>query len=66
MKLTVITPRFTIAGVPLAQQRFARALAAQGHDVDLIIGYIEPGNNIQEFKEICAIAKKRVLLHGKS
>ncbi len=59
MKLTVITPRFTIAGVPLAQQRFARALAAQGHDVDLIIGYIEPGNNIQEFKDINIIDLKK-------
>jgi len=52
MKLTVVTPRFTIAGVPLAQQRFARALAAQGHDVDLIIGHIETRNEMQEFKGI--------------
>ena len=52
MKITVVTPRFTIAGVPLAQQRFARALAAQGHDVDLVIGYIEPGNQLQELDDI--------------
>jgi len=52
MKITVVTPRFTIAGVPLAQQRFARALAAQGYDVDLIIGYIEPGNELQKLKDI--------------
>jgi glycosyltransferase involved in cell wall biosynthesis len=42
MKISVVTPRFAIAGVPLAQIRFARALADRGHDVDLIIGYIDP------------------------
>ena len=52
MKITVITPRFTIAGVPLAQQRFARALASQGHEVDLIIGYIESGNEINHLKDV--------------
>ena len=43
MKICVITPRFTLTGVPLAQLRFARALASRGHDVDLVIGAIEPG-----------------------
>ena len=43
MKITVVTPRYTIAGVPLAQCRFARALSEQGHFVDLVIGYVEPG-----------------------
>ena len=38
MKICVITPRWDITGVPLAQRRFALALAAAGHDVDLIIG----------------------------
>ncbi len=42
MKICIITPRFAIAGVPLAQLRFARALANKGHEVDLIIGYVEP------------------------
>ena len=42
MKISVITPRFAIAGVPLAQLRFARALADKGHDVDLVVGYVEP------------------------
>ena len=42
MKICVVTPRFAIAGVPLAQIRFARALADKGHDVDLVIGRIEP------------------------
>jgi hypothetical protein len=30
MKISVITPRYAISGVPLAQLRFARALAAGG------------------------------------
>ena len=42
MKLCVVTPLYAIAGVPLAQLRFARALAAIGHDVDLVIGRIDP------------------------
>jgi glycosyltransferase involved in cell wall biosynthesis len=41
MKICVVTPLYAIAGVPLAQLRFARALANQGHDVDLIIGYVD-------------------------
>ena len=40
MKILVITPLFAIAGVPLAQVRFARALKARGHNVELIIGHI--------------------------
>lgn len=39
MKICVVTPLFSIAGVPLAQLRFARTLADKGHDVDLIIGH---------------------------
>lgn len=40
MRITVVTPLFALAGVPLAQVRFARALAARGHTVELIIGYV--------------------------
>ncbi len=43
MKISVVTPRFAISGVPLAQLRFARALAARGHDVELIIGRTDEG-----------------------
>ena len=57
MKICVVTPLFAIAGVPLAQLRFARALASAGHDVDLLIGRIDPqyklpptdGVNVQVF-----------------
>ena len=43
MKICVVTPRFMISGVALAQHRFARALAARGHQVDLVIGRVDPG-----------------------
>ena len=43
MKISVITPRFSLAGVPLAQIRFAKALSSLGHDVVLIIGCINKG-----------------------
>lgn len=42
MKICVVTPLFAIAGVPLAQIRFARAWAAKGYEVDLVIGRIDP------------------------
>lgn len=42
MKVCVLTPLYAIAGVPLAQLRFARVLAARGYDVDLVIGRVEP------------------------
>lgn len=41
MKICVVTPRFTIAGVPLAQVRFAEALVRAGHEVTLIVGFVE-------------------------
>ena len=43
MKISVVTPRFAFSGVPLAQIRFAKAWARAGHEVDLMIGYLEPG-----------------------
>lgn len=46
MKICVVTPLFAIAGVPLAQLRFARALANMGHDVDLLIGRIDPQHKL--------------------
>lgn len=42
MKICVVTPLFAIAGVPLAQIRFARALVSLGYEVDLVIGHIHP------------------------
>lgn len=40
MKISVIVARFSFTGVPLTQIRFARALAARGHDVDLVFGHV--------------------------
>lgn len=44
--ICVITPRFTISGVPLAQLRFARALAKAGNSVDMVFGYVPEGHVI--------------------
>lgn len=52
MKIVVITPLFAIAGVPLAQVRFARALANKGHVVELIIGHIHPNYAFEPPAEI--------------
>lgn len=52
MKITVIVPRFALTGVPLAQVRFARALARRGHNVRLIIGFIDPTYVLPITKEI--------------
>ena len=39
MKICVVTPCWSITGVPLAQRRFALALKSAGHDVDFIVGF---------------------------
>ncbi len=52
MKITVITPRFALAGVPLAQIRFARALARRGHQVKLIVGFVDPAYEFPEITDI--------------
>jgi len=38
LKILVVTPRYAISGVPLAQARFAAALAERGHDVTFMVG----------------------------
>lgn len=60
MKIAVVTPVFSIAGVPLAQLRFARALAKRGHSVDLVIGRIDPAHPMPDSPGV------RVLELGKS
>lgn len=42
MRVAVVTPRYMVSGVALTQVKFARAVAAQGHEVDLIIGRSDP------------------------
>jgi hypothetical protein len=46
MKICVIAARFGLSGVPLAQFKLARALSRAGHEVELIYGFINPGNKI--------------------
>jgi glycosyltransferase involved in cell wall biosynthesis len=41
MKICVAASVYSRTGVPLAQSRFARALAEKGHDVDFIVGGID-------------------------
>jgi glycosyltransferase involved in cell wall biosynthesis len=52
MKIGIVTPRFAIAGVPLAQIRFARALARRGHQVTLVVGYVEPSFQFPVVSEV--------------
>ncbi len=64
MKICVVTPNFTIAGVPLAQIRFARAFANKGHDVDLIVGYIAPKYNFPDVNNVRLIHLNRQQVRG--
>lgn len=64
MKIAVITPVFSIAGVPLAQARFARALASKGHDVDLVIGRIDPQYTLPDLPGVAVIELERRHVRG--
>ena len=63
MKICVISARYALSGVPLAQLRFARALAKINHNVDLIYGTINHGCNAPLVPEVNLILqhKNRVL-----
>ena len=62
MKICVATPRYMISGVALAQHRFARALAAAGHEVDFIIGRVDPDLTVPPSPgvRICDLAVPKV------
>lgn len=64
MKICVVTPLYAIAGVPLAQLRFARALAGKGHDVDLMIGHIDPEYQFPEMTGITVLNLNRRNVRG--
>lgn len=64
MKICVVTPLYAIAGVPLAQLRFARALAYKGYDVDLLIGHIAPEYQFPEVSGINVIKLNRRKVRG--
>jgi len=59
MKFTVIVARYAITGVPLAQARLASALAARGHDVDLIIGFVAEDLSVPEVDGVTVIHLNR-------
>ncbi len=42
LRIAIVTPRYALSGVPLAQHRLAAALADAGHHVDLIVGRCDP------------------------
>jgi glycosyltransferase involved in cell wall biosynthesis len=52
LKILVVTPNFTYAGVPLAQLRLAKALSKRGHDVELIIGWVPKRVNLPNIENI--------------
>lgn len=52
LRILVVTPVFSLAGVPLAQVRFARALARRGHEVELVIGNIDESHPFPSAPEI--------------
>lgn len=64
MKICVVTPRFAISGVPLAQMRFAQALARQGHNVDLLIGIVNSGVVLPNIANVNVLVLKRPKVRG--
>ncbi len=63
MKIAVVTPRYAVAGVPLAQIRFARAWAAAGHEVELLVGAVSPGFTMPDLPDlkVTLLGRKRVM-----
>jgi glycosyltransferase involved in cell wall biosynthesis len=59
MKICVVSPLYSIAGVPLAQLRFARALARAGHQVDLLLGRVDHGYTLPEVPEVNVVVLNR-------
>ncbi len=51
-KVCVLCSRFSRTGVPLAQIRLARALVSAGCDVDLIFGYIDVEENLENLEGV--------------
>lgn len=61
-KISIIIPRYTIAGVPLAQIRLAKAFSYYGYNVELLIGYVENGSKLPLLENISILHfnKKKV------
>jgi glycosyltransferase involved in cell wall biosynthesis len=59
MKICVAIAIQAISGVPLAQLRFARAFADRGHEVDLVIGRVDPQCELPELPGVKVINLNR-------
>lgn len=64
MKSAVIVARYAVTGVPLAQARLAGALAARGHEVDLVIGYAADGAILPQLDAVRVILLNRPRARG--
>lgn len=62
MKILVLAGRYGLSGVPLAQLRFARALASEGHNVELIYGAVNDGHTLpsSDIFKVLTLNKLRV------
>ena len=61
-KILLLAGRYGLSGVPLAQLRFARVLAARGHSVKLVYGMVNEGAELPVIDdvEILVLARARV------
>lgn len=64
MKITVITPRLTIAGVPLAQIRLAKALQKLNHDIEMVVGFIDPEFELSSINDVSVIHFEKKTVRG--
>jgi glycosyltransferase involved in cell wall biosynthesis len=64
MKICVAIAIHAISGVPLAQLRFARALADRGHDVDLVIGRVDPQCEVPKLTGVNVVNLNRRNVRG--
>jgi glycosyltransferase involved in cell wall biosynthesis len=64
LKIVVLSARFAISGVPLAQLRFSKALASTGHQVDFLIGLVNHGYEIPKCENINVIVLNKARVTG--
>ncbi len=64
MRITFLLARYSVTGVPLAQLRFARALARRGHSVTLIIGFIDNVDDLPILDDINVMCWKSPKVRG--
>lgn len=64
MRICVVSPLYAIAGVPLAQLRFARALVNMGHRVDLVFGRVNEGYTVPPVPEVNVVVLNRPNVRG--